>query len=301
MASNTQDEILKRFEEAAWNRASGGSHEIAAGTSGTAQQQTTSSETSAIADTRSERAGVPAESADLRTKMDRADAAATGLNREADGEAGLRSETAIARGMAGETLAGPGSSTVGATEPAGQNVQGGVRTEDQSGGGASTAETVLKDVFESGLGLVPLIGGLMGLFGGGSDNQPSLLKYQMPSSISFMSADSGDQLIASDYNESGLPREYGAAYTDAAPAGGGGVGAPSPSAAGFNGGATGSDATGTSAATASGSGAAAAPQITVNVQAMDAQSFLDRSSDIAQAVRSAMLSMNSINDVVSDL
>src|ERR1019366_1421830 len=45
----------------------------------------------------------------------------------------------------------------------------------------------------------------------------------------------------------------------------------------------------------------AAPQITVNVQAMDARSFLDRSNDIAAAVRDAMLNMNSINDVVNEL
>ena len=43
------------------------------------------------------------------------------------------------------------------------------------------------------------------------------------------------------------------------------------------------------------------PQITVNVQAMDARSFLDRSSDIALAVRDAMLNLNSINDVVNEL
>ena len=45
----------------------------------------------------------------------------------------------------------------------------------------------------------------------------------------------------------------------------------------------------------------AAPQITVNVQAMDARSFLDRSSDIALAVRDAMLNLNAINDVVNEL
>jgi hypothetical protein len=39
----------------------------------------------------------------------------------------------------------------------------------------------------------------------------------------------------------------------------------------------------------------------VNVQAMDSQSFLDHSSDIAQAVRNAMLNMSSINDLVSEL
>ena len=44
-----------------------------------------------------------------------------------------------------------------------------------------------------------------------------------------------------------------------------------------------------------------APQIQVNVQAMDARSFLDRSSEIASAVREAMLHLNAINDVVNDL
>lgn len=45
----------------------------------------------------------------------------------------------------------------------------------------------------------------------------------------------------------------------------------------------------------------AAPQITVNVNAMDSQSFMDRSDDIASAVRAAMLNMHPINDVVADL
>jgi hypothetical protein len=34
---------------------------------------------------------------------------------------------------------------------------------------------------------------------------------------------------------------------------------------------------------------------------MDSRSFLDHSSEIAQAVRDAMLNLNSINDVVNDL
>jgi len=49
------------------------------------------------------------------------------------------------------------------------------------------------------------------------------------------------------------------------------------------------------------SGSNAAQQITVQVQALDSQSFLDHSDDIAQAVRQAMLNMNSINDVVTNL
>lgn len=44
-----------------------------------------------------------------------------------------------------------------------------------------------------------------------------------------------------------------------------------------------------------------APNITVNVSAMDSQSFLDRSNDIASAVREAMLNLHPINDVVASL
>jgi hypothetical protein len=45
----------------------------------------------------------------------------------------------------------------------------------------------------------------------------------------------------------------------------------------------------------------AAPQITVHVNAMDSQSFMDRSTDIANAVREAMLNLHPINDVVANL
>lgn len=52
---------------------------------------------------------------------------------------------------------------------------------------------------------------------------------------------------------------------------------------------------------AGGAAPSAAQQITVQVQAMDSQSFLDHSTDIAQAVRQAMLNMNSLNDLVTNL
>ena len=51
----------------------------------------------------------------------------------------------------------------------------------------------------------------------------------------------------------------------------------------------------------SGSQTNSAPQITVNVNAMDSQSFMDHSTDIANAVREAMLNMHPINDVVANL
>ncbi|MCG8650846.1 MAG: hypothetical protein MI861_13490 [Pirellulales bacterium] len=42
-------------------------------------------------------------------------------------------------------------------------------------------------------------------------------------------------------------------------------------------------------------------QVVVNVSAMDARGFLDRSDDIAAAVRDAMLRMHAVNDVVEEL
>jgi hypothetical protein len=47
--------------------------------------------------------------------------------------------------------------------------------------------------------------------------------------------------------------------------------------------------------------APAAPQVIVNVTAMDSQSFMDHSTDIANAVREAMLNMHPINGVVATL
>jgi hypothetical protein len=50
-----------------------------------------------------------------------------------------------------------------------------------------------------------------------------------------------------------------------------------------------------------GSSQAASTQVTVNVNAMDSQSFMDHSTDIANAVREAMLNMHPINGVVASL
>jgi hypothetical protein len=47
--------------------------------------------------------------------------------------------------------------------------------------------------------------------------------------------------------------------------------------------------------------ASASQQVTVQVNAMDSQSFLDHSDDIANAVKQAILNSNSLNDVISSL
>ena len=48
-------------------------------------------------------------------------------------------------------------------------------------------------------------------------------------------------------------------------------------------------------------GASSTAQINIQVNAMDSKSFLDHSDEIAQAVREAMLSSHSLNDVIADL
>jgi hypothetical protein len=171
-----------------------------------------------------------------------------------------------------------------AASSGGQNVEGGPITQTSSDGAGSTVESVATSVLASGFGIVPLIGGLLGLFGGGPPIASPPLRYQMPAPISFTSADTGSGLTAMDYDQTGLPRLYEPA------------GDTQPGLAGAQGsGTTVQSGSSTQASTAS------PPQVTVSVQAMDAQSFMDYSGQIANAVRSAMLNMSSLNDVVNDL
>ena len=150
-----------------------------------------------------------------------------------------------------------------------------------SSSGGSTAESIASTVLESGLGMVPLIVGLLGLFEGGGTPAPTLEKYAMPERQYFEGADTSGGISDADYDQMGMPRTYSAA-PDGTSAQTSGTAAPG----------------GSSSGASSGAGAA---QITVNVQAMDSQSFLDHSNEIAQAVRAAMLNSNSINDVVNNL
>jgi len=47
--------------------------------------------------------------------------------------------------------------------------------------------------------------------------------------------------------------------------------------------------------------ASSSPQVNIQVNAMDSQSFLDHSDEIARAVREAILNSHSLNDAISDL
>ncbi|MGA2113722.1 MAG: hypothetical protein ABSH56_03105 [Bryobacteraceae bacterium] len=171
----------------------------------------------------------------------------------------------------------------------GQDVEGGPITQTSSSGAGSTAESVATSVLASGFGVVPLIGGLLGLFGGGSASTSPPLQYEMPAPISFTSADTGSGLAAMDYDQTGLPRLYDP------------TGSNQPGSAGTQGGGTTVQSGSNTQASSPQASTTASPQVTVSVQAMDAQSFMDYSGQIANAVRSAMLNMSSLNDVVNDL
>ncbi len=165
----------------------------------------------------------------------------------------------------------------------------GTGSSSASGGdGGGALESIAGSMFGGALGLIPLVGSLFGLFGGKSSTQPVFEKYEMPSSISFEAADTGNgNLTSADYDQMGLPRLFSG--SESAPA-------SSPNVAN------------SSAAPSGGAGAASvssgpngSPNISVNVQAMDAQSFMSYSGEIAKAVRDAMLNLSSVNDVVSEL
>lgn len=127
----------------------------------------------------------------------------------------------------------------------------------------STVGGALSGVFGGALGfLSPIISGITHLFGGGGSQPVTLPTYTAPPPVSI-----GGILHASGTNG-------GTAPTAAAPV---------------------AQTQQTSAATTY------SPQISVQVNAMDSQSFMDRSGDIANAVREAMLNNHPINGVVADL
>ncbi len=134
----------------------------------------------------------------------------------------------------------------------------------QKSAGSSTASEVgstIESVLGVGTGLSPLITGIMSLFGGGGSSESLPSTFLMPPSVH----------VNAGVSEAAPTRPFAVDYA----ASGQPRGVP----------------------TGQGSGA----QITVQVQAMDSQSFLDHSDDIAQAVRQAMLQSSVLNDVIREV
>jgi hypothetical protein len=140
-------------------------------------------------------------------------------------------------------------------------VQGSSSSQASGGSVATTVLHTVEQVFGSGLGIVPLISGLAGLFGGGGNENtaPPITKFALPPPVN-LSAGVSDiapgQVFGVDYGQGNQPRP---------------VSSPAPT------------------------------QITVQVQAMDSASFLDHSNDIALAVRQAMLESSVLNDVIREV
>jgi len=143
-------------------------------------------------------------------------------------------------------------------------------TSSSSSGGSSLGGTIgdlAGSLLGGGGGLTSLVQGLFSLFGGGGGHttQP-LTPFTLPDSISYAAGVNGpgSTPVPVDYGQGGQVRSLSSS---------------APAASGGNSGQT----------------------VQVNVSAMDSQSFLDRSDDIANAVRAAMLNSHPINDVISSL
>jgi hypothetical protein len=130
-----------------------------------------------------------------------------------------------------------------------------------AGSGGSSVLDTIGSIWGGGFGLAPLISGLAGLFGGG--DAPSA-----PPAVTPYVRPLPVQLDAGfSYANGGGPFAVDAAQGGLPRA----VTSPPPA------------------------------QITVQVQAMDSQSFLDHSADIARAVRQAMLETTVLNDVIREV
>ena len=151
-----------------------------------------------------------------------------------------------------------------------QALQG--NTSAQGGKSAGSVAGGVASSFFGGLGLLsPLISGIASLFGGNS-TPAALPVYIAPSPVAINATLNSATPNAAPVQNGGPPAQSAAS---------GGIQAP--------------------AAPQVSTPAPAAPQVIVNVTAMDSQSFMDHSTDIANAVREAMLNMHPINGVVATL
>jgi hypothetical protein len=176
---------------------------------------------------------------------------------------------------------------------------------DQTGridvGGSSSSSTGsssggllsgLGGALAAGLGIVPLGLEIASLFGGGSSTPPPLTRYAMPDSLGFVGSTDGGAQSDADFGQTGQPRSYGTPSsqysTSTAPAQSG----PSSQY---------STSTAPAQSAPSGGGSSQSQPIQITVQAMDSQSFIDRSDDIAAAVNKAILSLHPLTDTISNL
>ncbi len=147
--------------------------------------------------------------------------------------------------------------------------------QPSSGGGGGSILGAVGGALAGGLGLGSLISGIADLFGGGggSSTPAAPTPYVQPLPIQLdagFSAAGGGAPFATDSGEGNVPRGMTSGGTSSV----------------------------SSSASSSQGSSQSGSQITVQVQALDSQSFMDRSQDIAMAVRQAMLQSTVLNDVI---
>jgi hypothetical protein len=141
---------------------------------------------------------------------------------------------------------------------------------------AANAGRSILNTIGGGLLLSPLISGIARLFRGSrQDEPPPLVPAARPQSLALDAAIlPGLRLGAYDFDQNGRPREIS-----------------SPRLRSASGQATQVDPTGIRPSQAN---------VTIQIQALDSRSILDRSDDIAKALREAMLHSHSVNDVINE-
>jgi hypothetical protein len=150
------------------------------------------------------------------------------------------------------------------------------------GSGLSDTAKTIQDGFATlGRSLPGFSSGVLGQLSGGG-GVGSLLKSGLglaPLALSIAKLFGGDEEAATTFEKYDLPASQSASVANV---GGPLQGLPQ-------------------AVRGTGSEVRSVPQVVVNVSAMDSQSFMDRSDDIARAVRSAMLHMHPLNDVIDEI
>ena len=125
-----------------------------------------------------------------------------------------------------------------------------------------TRKSGLGNLFKGGFGLVPLGLKIAGLFRGSKEQPRAFSSFELPPSLSLEVANTDNVLNGLPRVARGQSGQIRLVEERLAPA---------------------------------------QPQVIVNISAMDSQSFLDRSQDIAGALRDAMLHMHPVNDVIGEV
>lgn len=179
---------------------------------------------------------------------------------------------------------------------------------NSSGSSSGGAMSDLGGALAAGLGIVPLGLEIASLFEGGPSTPPTLTNYAMPDSVGFIGSSDGSGLFSdADFGQNGQPRSYdsgsnsntssnninsissnrnsnsnSSSYSSSSYSSTVNTSAPAPAAQTFG-------------------GNSQSQPIQITVQAMDAQSIMDRSDDIASAVQKAMNNLHPIVDTISNL